>query len=92
MQYKVLRTIYENIGYYPIDDALYRVTESEAESFGFNSRKELIKSELNSFLNDRSRIKLFTQDLLHDIYFCSDDLPELREAYKATVNYLLKLI
>lgn len=56
MQYKVLRTIYENIGYYPIDNALYRVTESETKSFGFNSRKELIKSE-EYFLNELKAIK-----------------------------------
>lgn len=92
MNYTVLRTIYENLGYYPIDDALQRVTECEAISFGYENRKELIKDELNKFLSDKDRVKVFIADLQHDINLSFMDFPDLCESYRKTINYLENLI
>lgn len=92
MNYTVLRTIYENLGYYPIDDALQRVTDDEAISFGYKNRKELIKDELNKFLSDKDELKSFISDLQNDINLSFMDFPDLCKSYRKTINYLETLI
>lgn len=92
MNYTVLRTIYENLGYYPIDDALQRVTDDEAISFGYKNRKELIKDELNKFISDKDGLKSFISDLHHDINMSFMDFPDLCKSYRKTIKYLETLI
>lgn len=55
ISFTALRNIYENLGCFEIDNALYNVTDKEAISFGFSSRKEFIKHEINEFLKDKSK-------------------------------------
>lgn len=88
----VLRSVYENLEYFPIDDLLLRVTEKEAKEYGFNSRKELIKHELNDFFSDEKQMAGFIKCLEHDIKICHEDLPDLCESYKITINYLQNII
>lgn len=92
MNYTVLRTIYENLGYYPIDNALMSVTEEEVISFGYKSRKDLIKHEINKFLTNKSEVKSFISDLKHDIALSFMDFPDLCKSYRKTANYLESLI
>lgn len=92
MKYTVLRTIYKNLIYFPIDDALHKVTGSEAKQYGFISRKELIKHELNDFLSDKQQMKDFINTLQHDINLSFIDFPDLCKSYKITINYLETLI
>lgn len=92
MKYTVLRTIYENLGYYPIDGALMSVTEEEAHSFGYKSRKDLIKHEINRFLANKSEVKAFVHDLRCDIALSFMDFPDLCKSYRKTANYLESLI
>lgn len=92
MNYTVLRTIYENLGYYPIDNALQRVTEEEAKKYGFKSRKELITHEINEFLNDKEQVKTFISNMEHDIKLSFMDFPDLCKSYRKTINYLTTLI
>lgn len=92
MNYTVLRTIYENLGYYPIDNALQRVTEEEAKKYGFKSRKELIIHEINEFLNDKEQVKTFISNMEHDIKLSFMDFPDLCKSYRKTITYLENLI
>lgn len=92
MNYTVLRTIYENLGYYPIDDALQKVNEEEAISFGYKNRKELIKGEINKFLSNKDEVKVFISNLRHDINLSFMDFPDLCKSYKKTIKYLETLI
>lgn len=88
----VLRNIYENLGCFEIDDALYNVTEKEAVSFGFNSRKEFIKHEINEFLKDKKQVESFIKGLQCDIKLIKDYLPELVVSYKKTIEFLKGLL
>lgn len=92
MNYIVLRTIYENLGFYPIDDALKRVTDEDAIAFGYKNRKELIKDELNKFLSNKDGLKSFISDLQHDINMSFMDFPDLCKSYRKTIEYLQTII
>lgn len=92
ISFTALRNIYENLGCFEIDDALYNVTEKEAISFGFSSRKEFIRHEINEFLKDKKQVKSFINDLQHDINLSFMDFPDLCKSYRKTIKYLETLI
>lgn len=92
ISFTALRNIYENLGCFEIDDALYNVTEKEAISFGFNSRKEFIRHEINKFLKNKNQVESFIDDLQGDIKLIDDYLPDLTCSYKITINYLKGLL
>lgn len=92
ISFTALRNIYENLGCFEIDDALHNVTEKEAISFGFNSRKEFIKHEINEFLKDKKQVESFINDLQVDIKLIDNYLPDLTGSYRITINYLKGLL
>lgn len=92
ISFTALRNIYENLGCFEIDDALYNVTEKEAISFGFDSRKEFIKHEINEFLKDKKQVEYFISELQYDIKLCGNDLPYLTNSYRKTIEYLKTLV
>lgn len=92
ISFTALRNIYENLGCFEIDDALYNVTEKEAVSFGFSSRKEFIRHEINEFLKDKNQVKSFINDLQGDIKLCGNDLPDLTDSYRKTIEFFKTLV
>lgn len=69
MDFIVLRNLYINLGSFEFDCSFENLTEDEVIAAGYKNRKEVIRKEINEFLNSVGEIERVVNYIQHDIDF-----------------------
>lgn len=69
MDFRVLRNLYINLGSFEFDCSFESLMEDEVIGAGYKSRKEVIRKEINEFLNSVGEMERVVKYIQHDIDF-----------------------
>lgn len=69
MDFIVLRNLYINLGSFEFDCSFENLTEDEVIEAGYKNRKEVIRKEINEFLNSVGEMERVVKYIQHDIDF-----------------------
>lgn len=96
MDFRVLRNLYINLGSFEFDCSFESLMEDEVIDAGYKSRKEVIRKEINEFLNTIEEMERLISNIQYDVeHIWNDDIifaEDRRQDYiktdKMTINFL----